>query len=362
MAPLLISIIGVVVVCGLVILQARKGYAGVGAIAFIFVIAGSILSAAVLTLSTAVQTADTEIVNGQVTSKTRDHGTYEESYECNCRTIEVGDTKRTTCDTCHRTHYTVKWACQTTIGEFRIESLDSTSNLVYLTPDPARYLEIREGDPAARERLYVNYIQAVPESLFAVNSATNKRQFASLLPAYPRVFDIYKVNRFLTPGLDVKDAREWNESISLGLRELGPLKQVNLIFVVANTADAGYVDALQEHWEGVNKNDVVVVIGSTSYPKIEFVRILSWTKSEKFKVELRDALEGRPQVDREMVHIALDHIDRNFVRRRMREFEYLKDEITPPVWLVAMVLGGLVAAAGVTAFFVPRLGKFVTKR
>lgn len=52
MAPLLISIIGVVVVCGLVIFQVRKGYAGVGAIAFIFVIAGSILSAVVLTLST----------------------------------------------------------------------------------------------------------------------------------------------------------------------------------------------------------------------------------------------------------------------------------------------------------------------
>ena len=38
------------------------------------------------------------------------------------------------------------------------------------------------------------------------------------------------------------------------------------------------------------KNDVVVVMGTPSYPRIDWVQVLSWTDVELFKVQLRDEL------------------------------------------------------------------------
>ena len=64
---------------------------------------GMILIAIVFAASYGSAVSDTEIWNGQVVSKERKHGTYEESYDCNCRTVYSGTgkdrTSSTKCDT-----------------------------------------------------------------------------------------------------------------------------------------------------------------------------------------------------------------------------------------------------------------------
>ena len=305
------------------------------------------------------KTWDTEIWNGQVVSKDRTHGTYEESYQCNCRTVTSGSGKNQTtstqCDTCYRTHYTVKWSCDTTVGGYSIDSKDWTNRGVYLVPDPSRYTEIQKGDPVAREHRYTNYIQAVPNSLFTPAAADLKAKFKPLIPKYPdSVYDFYKINRFFAPGLSVPDAQQWNQDISLALRERGPKKQVNAIVVVAKTNDPNYEYALRDAWEGANKNDVVLIIGSTEYPKIDFVRVLSWTKNETFKIELRDAVLEKGTVDRTIIPLMMEQIDKNFERRHMAEFEYLDGEIDPPMWLIVVLLALTTIGAGVALFLTER--------
>lgn len=317
-----------------------------------FVIVGVLIIAGAFYGAKGVATSDTEIWNGQVTAKARVHGSYIESYQCNCRTVTSGSgknqTSSTQCDTCYRNHYTVNWGCDSTIGPFRIDSADWTNSGVYLLPNPQRWVSINVADPVAAAHRYTNYVQAVPESLFHSVSKDQKAKFAALLPKYPiDVFDYYRINRFVTPGYTSPDAAAWNNDISMMLRTLGPQKQVNAIVVIAKTSDPNYEYALRDAWEGANKNDVVLLIGSAEWPKIDFVRVITWSKSESFKIELRDDILALENIRREAVMSLLQgHIAKNFERRHMKEFEYLEGQIDPPTWLLVTVfmllLGGAV--------------------
>jgi hypothetical protein len=306
-------------------------------------------------------TTDYEIWNGQVVSKERVHDTYEQPYDCFCTTDSKGNRS---CSTCYETHYTVAWDCATTVGGYQIEKKDSTSRNVYNSPDNARWLSIKPGDPVARRMKYQNFVQAVPQTLFAAPPAELKKQFAALLPTYPeQVFDFYRLNRFVTPGFSSPDAPKWNEDISMMLRELGPRKQVNLIVVVSKTDDPMYEYALQSHWDGVNKNDVVLLIGSKTWPNIDFVRVLSWTKNELFKIELRDSVQALGTIQREpILGLVQAQINKNFERRRMREFKYLESEIDPPSWVLTAVLVLLgIGAAGTYGYNVGWFDSFMTR-
>lgn len=315
---------------------------------------GAILTVAFFFISIGSQTTDIEIWNGKVTSKERVHGSYVRSYLCNCRNActDSGNTRSctTNCDTCYEDRYTVHWYCHTTIGRYTIDYEDWNSRRVYSLPDVPRWLAIEEGDPVSAARQYTNYIQAVPETLFKPASAELKKKFAPLIPAYPdKVYDFYHVDRFLSPGISVAEAKRWNVGISELLKDRGPKKQVNLVVVAAKTADPNYEFALRDAWQNANKNDVVLVLGTPSWPKIEWVRVITWSKSELFKVELRDRVlelgEAKPET---VLKVVGDQIDKNFERRRMREFEYLKGEIDPPMWvIVLMIVLQVGAAAGV---------------
>lgn len=281
-------------------------------------------------------TSDVEIINGEVVSKSREHGTYEQPYTCNCvTTYDSKGNASTVCQTCYETHYTVDWFTATTVGKIDLYSEDSTWRSVYNTPDPAFYVNIRPGDPVAQRHSYTNYIQAVPNSLFTASSKTLKERFALLIPPYPdKVYDFYSVDRVLTPGYSLPDIKTWNLELANSLRKLGPAKQANSIIVIAKTDDPNYEYALRDAWENANKNDVVLIVGSKNWPNIDFVRVISWTKNELFKVELRDAVQAMGTVNHGIVKVLEAQIAKNFSRRHMKEFEYLDDEIAPPTWVI----------------------------
>lgn len=305
-----------------------------------------------------MKTHDTEILNGQVTSKTREHGHYLESYECNCTTStdSKGNTTRT-CQTCYRDHYTVTWSCNSTIGRFRIDHLDRTSRSVYNAPDPARYTQIAKGDPVSRRSGYTNYIKAVPASLFRPAQAEVRAKFANMLPAYPdRVYDIYRINRVVGAGVSVPNAKAWNEAISNMLRTLGPSHEVNAVVVFAKTDDEDFFYALQDAWVNGKKNDVVVVVGVEDFnSKPLWVNVMALTKSNLFQVKLADRLRGLDSLTPDTVVGAMEDIIRtDFKRRPMAEFAYLDAEIDPPAWLMWLTMGFIVAAYAGFWFYVLR--------
>jgi hypothetical protein len=209
------------------------------------------------------------------------------------------------------------------------------------------------GDPVARAHSFTNYIKAAPGSLFHAKLLLTK-QYADKLPPYPsHIYDYYNINRVLSVGVPVPDLAAWNTSVSHMMRKLGPQRHANVIIVFVNTADSSYVHALEGAWLGGKKNDIVVVIGTTTYPNIDWVRIMSWTDREVFKVQLRDDLEALKTVDRPAVlGIIEKHTMSTFVRRSMKDFEYLQEEIEPPLWVVVLAgIAGLITMLGSTYFF-----------
>jgi hypothetical protein len=209
------------------------------------------------------------------------------------------------------------------------------------------------GDPVAAARAYTNYIKAVPESLFHAKISLSK-QYADKIPPYPsQIYDYYNINRVLSVGVPVPDLPAWNTGVSQIMRKLGPQRHANVVIVFVNDANSSYVHALEGAWLGGKKNDVVVVVGTTSYPTIEWVRIMSWTDKEIFKVQLRDELQALGTVDRSaFLGIIEKHTMATFVRKSMKDFEYLKEEIEPPLWVVVLAgVLGLLAALGSTYFF-----------
>lgn len=287
---------------------------------------------------------DTEVWNGRITEKTRKHDTYMESYSCNCKSVRScsGSGKNRTCsssqvcDTCWRRHFTVKWDAHSTIGSFRIKSLDETDDYVYRSPDPQQYIDTQVGEPCARTNSYTNYIKAVPESLFRPNSGELKKTFGKMLPEYPlNIYSDWKLNRVIPVGVTVPNLKEWNQGLSEILKDLGAAKQVNAVIVIANTPDETYSYALQDHWVGGKKNDVIVVIGAPKFPeRASWVRVIALTDNELFKIRLQSEIMKLESLTADEV---LTAIQRNvlllYKRKPMKDFEYLEAEIDPPMWV-----------------------------
>jgi hypothetical protein len=285
------------------------------------------------------QTADFEIWNGQVISKHRDHGHYLQSYQCNCRTTCNGESCSTTCDTCYEDRYTVDWYLKTTIGKIQLDYLDRGSRSVYNTLDPQQYVAAYVGEPCSKEVPYTNYIKAVPESLFNMSDVKILAQFDNMLPSYPRVHGYYKINRVGTVGVNLPNKSEWNDRLSDHLRTIGPKKQANIILFFVNTDDQSYRYALELNWLGGKKNDIIVIVGVTEYPNISWVDTITLGQNagnSLMTVEMRDTLQALGTIENVelFVDTLVNIVDTRFDRKPMADFEYLKDSIQPPLWLI----------------------------
>ncbi len=295
------------------------------------------------------KTADTQVVNGEVLSKARTQGTYDEPYDCHCRTVTSGSGKNKTttrkCETCYRDHYTVNWDCTSNIGEFSIKSEDWTSSAVYALPDPKRFEIITRGDPVSRTENYVNYIKAVPDTLIRPDAASLKEQFKAQIPEYPlEIYDHYHIDRVIPVGISVPNLAEWNAKLSDALKLLGPHKQANAVIVLTKSADTNYFYALQDAWINGKKNDIVLVIGAPNFPrKAAWARVMALTQDQIFQVKLRDDILALDTLTADAVISTLSHETLStFKRKPMRDFKYLENEIDPPTWLMQLCAAAIV--------------------
>ncbi len=297
----------------------------------------ALLAGAVWQLGKNYMTADVEIWNGQVTGKEQEYTSCEHSYSCNCRTDSKGNRS---CDTCYEHSNDWNWKVETTTGDFNIDRIDRRGS-----NEPPRWTAVENGQPVARAKTFTNYVKAVPQSLFNTNQQALSK-YGAEVPAYPSgVYDYHYIDRIVAAGVNIPDVAAWNHNLAMMLRELGPSKQVNVIVVVTKNTDPMFEYALQGKWLGAKKNDVVVILGTPNYPEIQWVRIVSWTDKQLFKVQLRDELQDLKTVDQnKILGIINSNIKKSFVRKQMRDFEYLDSEILPPDWVI--VLAVVIAVLG----------------
>jgi hypothetical protein len=195
--------------------------------------------------------------------------------------------------------------------------------------------------------MYTNYIKAVPESLFSKESAIDDSQFS--LPEYPRVHSIYKVNRVIGAG----STKELRDRLDEHMKTIGPNKQANIIFVGTNSPDPSYRYALERKWVGGKKNDLIVVVGLDD-KKITWADVITLggnAGNELTTVKIRDILTGTNYSTKSIDDVA-DIVTKHFDRKPMADYEYLKDEIEPPTWvLVLAFILGTIVSIGLTYVF-----------
>ena len=318
-----------------------------------FTLAGFlILACFAFYMGKAGQTMDVEVLNGEVTGKHNERVSCEHSYQCNCRQVQSCSTdsrgqrsctSTTVCDTCYEHSYDVDWIVDSNIGHSRISRVDRQG-----LSTPGRWAATQVGEPYADTHIHTNYVKAVPESVFHLSDKLIAEKFKTMIPAYPKeIYDYYRINRALTVGVNVPDLQLWSNDISTILKQLGPQKQANIITLFVNTDDPAYEYALRQAWLGAKKNDIVVLFGTTQYPKIDWVRVMSWTDKEIFKVQLRDALQDMGTIDRmTMIPVIKDLTLKEFKRKSMKDFAYLENEIDPPTWVIILAIVLMIGVAG----------------
>lgn len=298
-----------------------------------------------------MQMADRQILNGQLTSKSVDRVSCEHSYSCNCtETCSGTGTSRsctTVCQTCYEHTWDYDYTLHSDIGKVTVDRVDRQG-----LQEPARYTAAQVGEPFSLADSYENYIKAAPHSLFHhLEDSDLKARYGADIPAYPdQVYDYHRVNRVLPVKVTVPDISRWNELLSQELKVLGPIKQVNVVVITSH--DKRFADALHNAWLGGKKNDVIVVLGSKNYPQIDWVSVTSWTDNSVFNVQLRDALFDLQKASPDAVTQTIaKHVAKSYVRKHMKDFSYLKDDIELSVgtWL-ALILVSAGSSVGLSIF------------
>lgn len=304
------------------------------------------------------QMTDTEIWNGVVAHKEKVESQCCHKYSCDCHEVCTGNGKNksctTSCDTCYEHgSRTTGWD-----GDRTWQAYSSNNELIYdnscnspNTSEPSRYTGIKIGEPTAFAHKYTNYIKGNPDSIMRREGAAE--EFHDKLPQYPKVYDYYHADRFIAVGVTIPDIGDLNKKLSEINGSIGAQKQINIIVVAVNETDSRYLEALREVWLGGKKNDFVVVIGVADYPNIGWAGVISWTKNEALKVDIRYKLLDMQKFDGQAI-LNMLQIEAyvRFERRHMSDFEYLKDTIEIPnfaFWTLLII--GIIVSAGLQIWF-----------
>ncbi len=309
-------------------------------------------------LSFSGATSDVELLNGRVKSKAQEIVSCSHSYECMCHNTEVCSgtgSSRTChtqrhCSTCYEHNHDYDWEVRTSVGTIDIARVPGDSQG---TREPPRFTLVELGEPATVNHSFTNYIKAAPGSVLLTTNAVTG--FERLLPPYPSAFDYYRAHHLVVVGMSAHNFAAVNKRLNQLNATLGPAKQVNTIFVVAKTGDPAYFHALEEHWLGGKKNDVVVVVGvPDGQDKIAWAKVMSWSEVELLKVMVRDEVMKAGSLTN--LPAALDVIEplisKHYNRKAMADFAYLRYQYSPSTGIMALLFFvGLAISIAMSLYF-----------
>lgn len=325
-----------------------------------FIIA-AIVSASFLYGNQASKTSDTEIWNGQIVGKSKDRVSCEHSYQCNCVESCSGSGSShsclTTCQTCYDHSYDIDWNLKTDIGsDIKVDRINRQG-----TKEPPRYTVAKVGEPVAIAHTFTNWVKGSDQTLMRSDNQSFINRYLDFIPAYPDgVYDYHRLNRVLAQQVALPDIIKWNDELSVLLKTLGPLKQANVVIVFVKSADPQVANAINAAWLGGKKNDILIIVGTSTYPKIDFVDVNAWTDNEMFKVKLRDELFALSNIDRTLfLGIVYNNVRKGYTRKPMADYAYLESDIAIETsTIIWMFLAQILLSAGL-GFFIARDGSIL---
>ncbi len=280
-------------------------------------------------------TYDTEVWSGQVTGKKSERVSCSHSYRCNCVPVQNGTdskgnpTYTEVCQTCYDHSYDVDWLVFSNVGSEEISRIDRQG-----LKEPPRFSKVEIGEPFATTYSFKNYILASPDTLF-VNSKSYVEKYKGHLPDYPEIYDYYRIQRVI--GIDVNVDNTLNIMLNEQMRKWGPKKQANIIVViVSDKYSQEYYQALQAHWLGGKKNDVVIVLQIDSEKNIGWTRVFSRADQAVFDKSVEMDIDNMGKFEaKKFVDIVNDNVQNRFKRMSFEKFKYLLDDYKPSFGVLA---------------------------
>lgn len=215
-----------------------------------------------------------------------------------------------------------------------------------------------EGTPTASSHTYVNKVQA-SYSIYK-HKNINLKNYPGL-PKYPlNTRDYIHVDRIIGDVPNKQEAltalAEANSYLNKQIqnpenpKKTKSWKQVNIIFVnlgVNKAQDWGY--ALQDYWEGGNKNDFIVAFSTDSDGKILWSYAFSWSEVEILKLEVQDYMNNIEQIDDfvPIIHKVKDLVAEHFVRKEFSDFNYLKIDTSTVSQIIIWILNAGITVCGI---------------
>jgi len=197
---------------------------------------------------------------------------------------------------------------------------------------PAAWTNAKVGEPASVARRFTNYLLADPDSLMHEGA---HEEFLNQVPRFPRIHGFYKVNKVVQHG--VKVPAGWEKGLKEMNSDLGASKQVDVTLVVTKMTDQAFADAVEVKWMYGPKNSVIIVTGSDG-EKLTWVKVVSLSRVERLKIELRDQLKDWPlEKADEGVALIRKLVGLHFERTPMAEWEYLASAAKPSTGMLVFL-------------------------
>lgn len=349
---LIIGIIGIILcVIGLI----RSGEPFTIVLAVIIALFGLV----VYWIDISIQTNDTEIWSGKITD-VRHIEEYDtvETYT----TTSTDANGNTTIQTHTRTvHHDAENIVTTSdngdnyvdfgiINGKRKEFNDSYPNT---TEELAKYYKI--GLPTSSTHYYENKIQA-SSSIFK-HPEINKDEFK--LPEYPEeAAEPFKINRLIGEFPNHAVNSKYLDELNTYMNKMIPdpekagkkrsWKQCNLIFVNLGNQPIEAAMALEDSWEGGNKNDFIVTLGTTSTDHIDWVYPITWSESEDCKMAVTNALKDKSLLDTtQLLKTTAEIVIAKFERKQFADFSYLTVYVSKTATIVYAVITAILSIVAV---------------
>lgn len=207
-------------------------------------------------------------------------------------------------------------------------------NRNYHSLDGNRYMATWSGaaetiEPTATEHYYTNRV-AVSDSIFRFPTVDPKTYG---LFEYPGIYDGYKQQVVLGyKGADGVEAERKFEFINAMLGRKKQLRVFVLVFA-DKPLEAGMDQ--EAYWQGGNKNEFIVAVGTDAAGTVRWAYPFSWTEVDSLKIDARNYFvdrTGQPLALSEFADWLGPHLDERWVRLEFARWQSLA--IDPPTWTI----------------------------
>jgi len=286
-----------------------------------------------------------EYLNGKVNQFVYEEP-WTEDYDCSYEECTTDSKGKKTCRTIQKT-------CQTRHSEeyYLLSSLNSRQNIskynfrkseiefgshreeVYRSSQNAYSKMKGEGDiyrvyptkfiPVSEKHEYKNYILGSNETIYK-----KQKDITLKVLNYPNLYRDSYGNLIIDRVQNYNDKNLENKMNYLAYK-YGKSKQINPMIYIVRNASKDYIYAIENIWNGGNKNDSIIILNIDNNGTITWSDSINWSKDSNFKIKAKKFFKGLNinETDK-IVNLYENLINKYWSRLSMeKEYGYLKNDL-----------------------------------